>query len=130
MRSVIFFRLLPVAPAKLVLGEAERNESLDSRLHHGLRFVDQAGPGPCRLADVGSGAVLQFEDSFVLQLPVGANDRVGVHHQVLGDLADGGELIAFVESPGFHCVLHLLHKLEVEGNARGWIESKDHDEVC
>ena len=72
----------------------------------------------------------QLEDSFVLQLAVGADHGVGVHDQVLGELADGGKLIALAKRAGFHRVLHLLHELEVERNAGGLIEAKDHMNVC
>jgi hypothetical protein len=91
--------------------------------------MDQTGSPRRRFLNEGSGTVLQFKDSFVLQLPVRAHNRIGVHDQILGQLADGRELIALTESAGFDRVLHLLHELEIKGSARRLIEPKDHRDV-
>jgi hypothetical protein len=116
-------------PSKLVFGQSQQQEPLDRGLHHGLRLSDQAGSAFRRLFDVRSRAVLQFEDSFVFQLPVRADHCIGVHDQVLGDLTDSRELIAFAERTCFYRVLHLLHELEVERYSGGLIQSKDQYEV-
>jgi len=61
----------------------------------------------------------------VLELAVGADNGVGVHYEVLGQLADGGELVAFTECSCLYGVLDLLHELEVEGDAGGRVELED-----
>ena len=113
--------------SKLVFGQPQRCKPFDGRLHHGLSLAHHPR-SPSRFLDERSGAVLQLEDSFVFQLPVRADHGIGVHDQVLGDLADGRELIALPQRACFHRVLHLLHELEVERNAGGLVEPEDH--VC
>ena len=65
--------------------------------------------------------MLQLEETFVLQLPVRAHYSVGVHDQILGNLADGWELISFTERACLHRVLDLLHELHIERDARGLV---------
>ena len=115
--------------SKLIFGQPQQHKPLDGRLHYGSRLADHTSSSSPRLFDESSGAVLQLENPFVFQLPVRADHGIGVHDQVLGDLADSRELIALAERTCFHRVLHLLHELEVERNAGGLIQSKDHNNV-
>ena len=72
--------------------------------------------------DERAGAVAQLDDAFVLELAVGLGHGVRVDHELLRQRADAGQLLARPQRAGFDGVLHLLHQLEVDGNAgrRDW----------
>ena len=68
----------------------------------------------------------QLDDAFVLQLAVGLGHRVRVDHELLGQRADAGQLLAGTEGARFDAVLHLLHQLEVDGNTRRRVGTEEH----
>jgi hypothetical protein len=67
-----------------------------------------------------------FDDAFMLELAVGFGDGIWVDDERFGHLSDARQLIARAESAGFDGVFHLLHELEVDGNAGAVVESADH----
>src|SRR5690348_3859282 len=71
-------------PAYLVLGKAKVREFFNRGLDDVLRLPCHSGTSAYRLADVGSGAVPEFDDPFVLEFAICAHNRVRVHHEILG----------------------------------------------
>ena len=65
----------------------------------------------------------------MLALPIRLRDGVGVDDEFLCQWSDAGQLLAWPERPGLNAVLHLLHELEVNRDARRWIGSKQHHTV-
>src|SRR5712691_642682 len=115
-------------PPDLLAGDAARAQFLHrGRDDHlpGPKLVGHA-PRPRIPGDERAGAVAQLDDAFVLELPVGFGHGVRVDHKFLRQRTDAGQLLARAERARFDAVLHLLHQLEVDGNAGRGIGPKEH----
>ena len=86
-----------------------------------VSFFVRALPG-----DEGAGAMAQLDHALVLELAVGLGDGVRVDHELLRQRPDARQLLARPQRAGFDAVLHLLHQLEVDGNARRGIGPEQH----
>jgi hypothetical protein len=73
--------------------------------------------------------MLQLQYALVFQLAIRADHSVGVHHEVLGYLADRRQLVALPQRAHLNGVLHLLHQLEIKGHAGRGMDAKDHKSV-
>ena len=80
--------------------------------------------------DERSGAMAQFDHPFVFELAIDLGDRVWIDDQLLGQRPDAGQLLARAQRAGFDGVLHLLHQLEVDGDAGGRIRAEQHVSLC
>src|SRR5689334_3544499 len=72
--------------------------------------------------------VPKLDDALVLELAIGFRDRVRVDHELLGQRPDAGQLLARPHCSSLDGVLHLLHQLEVDRDAEGWVRAENH--VC
>src|SRR2546425_9380113 len=115
-------------PPNLLVGEAARTEPLyrgrDDRLAGAKRVGRLLRPRIPR--DERAGAMTQLDDAFVLELAIGLRHRVRIDHELLRQRPDPGQLLARAERAGLDAMLHLLHQLQVDGNAQRWIRSKQH----
>src|SRR5262245_29843429 len=115
-------------PADLVLGHAAVAQPFDGGGDDRLRGAKLVG-GFLRARvrrHEGAGAVPQLDHALVLELAVCLGDRVGVDDELFRQRPDARQLLAGPERAGLDGVLHLLHQLEVDGNAGGRVGADDH----
>jgi hypothetical protein len=74
--------------------------------------------------DEGSCALMGFEQAAEFEFAIRAHDGVGIDGEVDGELADGGELIAFVERSGGYGRADLVDELAVDGDAGVQVEGE------
>src|SRR2546428_6309078 len=115
-------------PADLVLGDAALAQPLDGGGDDGLRGAQLVG-GFLRArarGDERAGAVAQLDYALVLELAVRLRDRVRVDDELFRQRPDARQLLARAQRAGLDGVLHLLHQLEVDGDAGGRVRADDH----
>ena len=71
--------------------------------------------------DERADALLGAEDASDLELPVGADDGVGVDGEVDGQLPDRRQLVAWREGPGGDAAEDLVDDLAVDGDSAGHV---------
>src|SRR4051812_48369868 len=118
-------------PTDLLVGHTSVTQFFDGGDDGRLRGPHLVGELPGRA--VGGherpGAMPQLDDALVFELAVSLGDGVRIDHQLLGDRPDAGQLIARVKRTGLDAVLHLLHQLQVDGNAGGRVGAEQH-QLC
>ena len=62
--------------------------------------------------------MLGGDDALLIEQTIGAGDGIEVDPQIGGQLADGGELVAWLEFSGGDLVLDLVDELHVDGDVR------------
>src|SRR5438876_11204878 len=119
-------------PPDFVVAQAFRAQLLDGRTDDRLSEADLVGeflaPGAGR--HERAGAVPKLENAVVLELAIGLRDGVRVDDEFFGERTDAGKLVARAKGAGFDGVLHLLHELEVDGNAERGIGAEQHHGNC
>jgi len=74
----------------------------------------------------GSGALVGGEEAGEFEFAIGADYGVGVDFEVDGELADGGEALAWGEGAGGTAGVDLVDDLAVDGDAGFEVEAEDH----
>jgi len=110
-------------PSYFFFGQTESSQALDGRFDQVLcfsgGFAGRGGSG-----DESAGAVPQLDHGGIFQFAVSAGYCVGVRDQIGRQPADGGKLTACLEGAGLDGMFYLLHQLEVDGDAGGWVEAE------
>jgi hypothetical protein len=70
--------------------------------------------GAIVVCDERAGAMPQLDQAGVLHLAIRFRDRIRVHYEILGELADPGQLIAGAQRAELNGVPHLLDELQVD----------------
>jgi len=71
----------------------------------------------------------ELKQALMLKLHVSLGDCVVADDEFLGKGANARHEVAVLQDPGFNCVAHLLHELEIEGMTGGGIDTEDHGET-
>ena len=114
-------------PADLIRGEALAAELADEGLDVSLCGRDSGRARrrlPRCLAALGderTDTVAKLEQTFKIQLAINACDGVRVHHELLGERADGRQWIARCERACLDGVPDLLLELEIDRDAGAWV---------
>ena len=66
-----------------------------------------------------------LDDALVLELPIDLGDRVGIDHELLRKRPNPRKLLAGSQGAGLDRVLHLLHQLQIDRNARRGIGAEE-----
>jgi hypothetical protein len=64
----------------------------------------------------------EFEQALVLELRIGFGNGVVADHEIFRQSADSRQLISMLQNACFDAMPDLLHQLQVEGLAGGWVE--------
>src|SRR5262245_16206800 len=106
-------------PPDLVLGDAALAQPHDRGGDDRLRGAELVGGFPRTRVrrDERAGAVAQLDHALVLELAVCLRDRVRIDDELFRQRPDARQLLARAQRAGFDGVLHLLHQLEVDGDA-------------
>src|SRR5947209_15161891 len=76
------------------------------------------------LSDERSAAALRLENAFAFQIRIRAIHGIRVDGERDGDFANRWKLIAVPQRTPRDCMEHLIAHLEVERNARAFVDSK------
>src|SRR5687768_13185686 len=118
-------------PPNLLVRHAAPSQALDRGSDLGLSGAQPAGRLPRARArrDERAGTLPQLDDAFVLELAICLGHRVRIDHELLREGTNAGQLLARTQRTRLDAVLHLLHQLEVDGNAGRRVRSEHHREL-